>query len=52
MDYKIRELLEKIQQFTNKAVKLLQEGKNDEASFFFNLSSSLNAEIALLLKGD
>jgi len=52
MDHKIRELLEKIQHFTNKAVGLLQEEKYDEAAFFFNLSSSLNSEIALLIKRD
>ena len=50
MNREIQELLQKLQDFTNKAVRKLQEGDNERSAFFFNLASSISSQIADLVK--
>lgn len=50
MNREIQDLLQKIQDVTNTAVKKLQEDDKISAAFFFNLSASFNAELSRLLK--
>lgn len=46
MDREKVELLEKLQEFTNVAVKSLKAGDGDKASFYFNLSASIAGQLA------
>ena len=46
MNKEIRELLEKLQSFTNTAVSKISEGDTLSAAFYFNLAASINSEIA------
>lgn len=50
MDREIQELLQKVQQFTNDAVKELQKGNKERAAFFFDIASSYTNQISAKLK--
>jgi hypothetical protein len=51
MNKEIADLLEKLQQFTNTAVKSLQSGDGEKARFYFNLAASISGQLADKSKG-
>ena len=46
MDREIQELLRKLQEFTNTAVKFLRNGDNEKAGYYFNLAASISGQLS------
>ncbi len=46
MNREIQELLQKMQEFTQTAVKKLQQGDKEGSSFYFNLAASISGQLA------
>lgn len=46
MNQEIQELLQKLQDFTNTAVKKFQQGDKKSSTFYFNLAASISGQLA------